>query len=141
MVVEYGGDRAIIGPKLISTKLFDGLRHDAWRVNIKSPVFSWSSHLHLLWSRAGLYRLAEPQYEDCGEVWAIGWLCIDPAESAQVKPLMHMPQLAFSYPASDVGVGCCRSLSSPRLRGLRVGFEALSVDFQPEVSLFISTAK
>jgi hypothetical protein len=35
--------------------------------------------------------------------------CIDPAESAQVKPLMHMPQRAFSCPAPDVGVGCCKS--------------------------------
>ena len=41
---------------------------------------------------------------------AILWKdCIDPAESAQVKPLMHMPQLAFSCPAPDVGVGYCKS--------------------------------
>ena len=36
-------------------------------------------------------------------------VCIDPAESAQVKPLMRMPQRGFSCPAPDVGVGCCRS--------------------------------
>ena len=36
-------------------------------------------------------------------------LCIDPAESAQVKQLLHMRHLAFSCPAPDVGVGCCRS--------------------------------
>ena len=35
--------------------------------------------------------------------------CIDPAESAQVKPLMRMPQRVFSCPAPDAGVGCCRS--------------------------------
>jgi hypothetical protein len=35
--------------------------------------------------------------------------CIDPAESAQVKPLMRMPQRGFSCRAPDVGAGCCRS--------------------------------
>jgi integrase/recombinase XerD len=36
-------------------------------------------------------------------------LCIDPAESAQVKPLKRMPRRGFSCRAPDAGVGCCRS--------------------------------
>ena len=35
--------------------------------------------------------------------------CIDPAESAQVMLLKRMPQLAFSCPAPNVGVGGCRN--------------------------------
>ena len=40
---------------------------------------------------------------------AIDGLCIDPAESAQVKPLKHKPQRGFSCPAPDAGAGGCRS--------------------------------
>ena len=41
-------------------------------------------------------------------------LCIDPAEPAQVRPLMRMPQRVFSCSTPDAGVGGCRSGSSPR---------------------------
>lgn len=44
-----------------------------------------------------------------GEANATAIVCIDPAESAQVKPLMRMPQRGFSCPAPDAGDGGCRS--------------------------------
>jgi hypothetical protein len=46
---------------------------------------------------------------DAGQAVSNFVICIDPAESAQVEPLMRMPQLGFSCPAPDVGVGGCRS--------------------------------
>jgi hypothetical protein len=36
-------------------------------------------------------------------------LCNDPAESAQFKPLMHMPERAFSWQALGEGACGCRS--------------------------------
>ena len=39
-------------------------------------------------------------------------LCIDPAETAQVRLLMRMPQQVFSFPAPGAGVGGCRNQSS-----------------------------
>ena len=38
--------------------------------------------------------------------------CINPAETAQVRLLMRKSQQVFSYPASGVGVGGCKSQSS-----------------------------
>jgi S1-C subfamily serine protease len=38
--------------------------------------------------------------------------CIDPAETAQVRLLMRMPQQVFSFPTLGAGVGGCRSQSS-----------------------------
>lgn len=38
--------------------------------------------------------------------------CNDPALSAQVRPLMYMPQRVFSSPMPGEGVGCCTSRSS-----------------------------
>lgn len=40
--------------------------------------------------------------------------CIDPAEPAQVRPLMRMPQRVFSCSAPGAGADGCRSGSSPR---------------------------
>jgi hypothetical protein len=44
-------------------------------------------------------------------------ICIDPAEPAQVRPLMQMPQRVFSCSAPDAGAGGCRSGSSRRSAG------------------------
>ena len=41
-------------------------------------------------------------------------LCIDPAVSAQVRPLMQMPQREFSCSAPDADADGCKSQSSPR---------------------------
>ena len=35
--------------------------------------------------------------------------CIDPADSAQFRPLTRMPQRVFSYRGPDVAFGCCRT--------------------------------
>ena len=43
---------------------------------------------------------------------AIMALCIDPAETAQVRLLMRKPQQAFSFPAPGAGVGGCKNQSS-----------------------------
>ena len=40
--------------------------------------------------------------------------CIDPAVSAQVRPLMQMPQREFSCSAPDADADGCKSQSSPR---------------------------
>ena len=40
--------------------------------------------------------------------------CIDLVVSAQVMPLMQMPQREFSCSALDVGADGCKSQSSPR---------------------------
>ncbi len=42
----------------------------------------------------------------------VGELCIDPAETAQVRLLMRKPQQVFSSPAPGVGAGGCKSQSS-----------------------------
>ena len=41
-------------------------------------------------------------------------MCIDPAVSAQVRPLMQMPQREFSCSAPDADADGCKSQSSPR---------------------------
>ena len=43
---------------------------------------------------------------------AFAKLCIDPAETAQVRLLMSRPQQVFSCPATGVGAGGCKSQSS-----------------------------
>lgn len=48
-------------------------------------------------------------------------VCIDPAVSAQVRLLKHKPQPGSSWRAPGEGAGGCRSRSSLRSRGWRVG--------------------
>ena len=43
-----------------------------------------------------------------------GHKCIDPAVSAQVRPLKHRLRREFSYPAPDVDAGCYKTGSSSR---------------------------
>lgn len=50
----------------------------------------------------------------------VGNVCNDPAVSAQVRPLKHMPRRVSSCPAPGVGAGSCRTGSSPRSRASRV---------------------
>ena len=47
-----------------------------------------------------------------GELKYFSVTCNDPALSAQVRPLMYMPQRVFSSPMPGEGVGCCTSRSS-----------------------------
>ncbi|WP_319638963.1 transposase [Rhodobacter sp. Har01] len=52
-------------------------------------------------------------------------LCIDPADSAQVKPLGRMPRRGSSCPAPDAGVGGCGRQSGRRWRWPRAaGFRS-----------------
>ena len=44
---------------------------------------------------------AQDENQDCSSK------CNDPAVSAQVRPLMRMPQRVFSYRGPDVAVGGC----------------------------------
>jgi hypothetical protein len=50
-----------------------------------------------------------PEKQRAHTGFVIARKCIDPAESAQVKPIMRMPQRQSSCPAPDVGGGGCRS--------------------------------
>ena len=53
-----------------------------------------------------------PRFEsNCTALWRG---CIDPAVSAQVRPLMQMPQREFSCSAPDADADGCKSQSSPR---------------------------
>lgn len=54
--------------------------------------------------------------------------CIDPAEPAQVKRLMQMPEPGSSCQAPGAGVGRCRSVSNRRSRGWRVGSSRSGAD-------------
>ena len=63
-------------------------------------------------ARSGLYYERKMPLKDAP-------VCIDPAVSAQVKLLKHMPRQGFSFSALGEGAGGYRSRSNPRSRDWR----------------------
>ena len=65
----------------------------------------------------GVHKREEVQAQHPNVDWQIAMMpgqrkCIGPAETAQVRMLMRMPQQVFSFPAPGAGVGGYRSQSS-----------------------------
>jgi hypothetical protein len=77
------------------------------RITVETTFDNGEKRTHQLDGISRPYRVTCP--DGIGLRLEGGKRCIDPAESAQFKPLMRMPQQGFSCPAPDGGGGSCRS--------------------------------
>lgn len=91
------------------------LRPHVARVAIANPLQVW--------------LIAEARVKtDKIDAAVLAQLCNDPAEPAQVKRLMQMPQPGSSCRAPGVGAGGYKSVSSPLQRGWRAGWSRSDAD-------------